>query len=65
MKNQKQGHHHKWVDFGDHEFTQDYPVVFLNTIIYAASTASDGNKFLTIDRDYSRVSCMVTRFENE
>ncbi len=54
------GHHYKYDMTGTYQFSASYPSVFLNTLVTAASYASDGKKRLTIHQR-SEVSGIIFR----
>lgn len=54
-------HHGSFTDVGHYEFTQDYCEVYINQIVYAASTLAKPTHTLEVEQDYGRLSVLHFR----
>lgn len=57
-------HHMPWDEQGHYEFTKDYPIIYVNQIVYAATAALKPGStptYLTVDQDYGRSAVLLWR----
>lgn len=61
----KDMHHGVFIDTDDYIFEADYATVYINTIVYAASSAAlygmGGKQILKVEADYGRLSVLLWR----
>lgn len=58
-------HHEAFNDATNYVFEADYKVIYLNTLVYAASLSATASTQLVVDQDYGRSSVMLFRKENQ
>ncbi len=53
--------HKNWVDVTHFKFDVDFPVIYINTLVYSASQSAVATTQLVVDADYGRSSVMLFR----